>query len=53
MVEVDSFIEFVLANWDHPWPPEKKADVTEHPKVSGHVGLLVNWLPDMPGSPFI
>jgi len=53
MAEVDSFIEFVLANWDHPWPLEKKADVTEHLKVFGHVGLLVNWLPGAAGMPFI
>jgi len=53
MVEVDWFIEFVLAGCDHPWPPQKKADVAEHPKVFGHVGLLVNWPPDTAGSPFI
>jgi len=31
----------------------KKADVVEHPEVFDHVGLLVNGLPGMAGSPFI
>jgi hypothetical protein len=31
----------------------KKADVAERPKAFDHVGLLVNGLPGMAGSPFI
>jgi hypothetical protein len=31
----------------------KKADVTEHPRVFDHVGLLINELPGMAGLPFI
>ena len=31
----------------------KKADVTEHPEVFGHVGLLANGPPDLAGLPFI
>jgi hypothetical protein len=53
MVEPDWFIKYVLASRDHPWPLKKKADVTEHTNAFGHVGLLVNWLPDTAGSPFI
>jgi hypothetical protein len=32
---------------------QKKADVTAHLTVFGHVGLLVNGLPDSAGLPFI
>lgn len=32
---------------------EKKADVTEHPEVFNHVGLLFNEPPGAAGLPFI
>jgi hypothetical protein len=32
---------------------KKKADVTEHLAVLGHVGLLVNGPPDSVGLPFV
>jgi len=32
---------------------KQKADVTEHPQVCGHVGLLVNKPPGAAGMPFI
>jgi hypothetical protein len=34
-------------------PETKKADVVEHPKVFGHVGLLVNQPPGTAGLLFI
>jgi len=32
---------------------QKKADVIEQLELFEHVGLLVNWLPGMAGTPFI
>jgi hypothetical protein len=52
MVEVDLFIEFVLAAATL-LGPRKKADMAEHLGMFGHVGLLVNGPPGTAGAPLV
>jgi hypothetical protein len=40
------------STWSGITGNQKKADVTEHLTVSGHVGILVNGPPDSVGLPF-
>jgi hypothetical protein len=47
-------MEFVPGGRDQPvLPPQKKANVAEHYRVSHHVGLLVNEPPGPAGLPFV
>jgi len=48
-----SFLPAVVSHQRSWWTRTKKADVAERPKAFDHVGLLVNGLPGMAGSPFI
>jgi hypothetical protein len=52
MVDFDLFMGLVPPGCDRPAPPNKKADVAEHPQVFDHVGLLVNGLPGPAELPF-